>query len=215
MNSVLFVRPCHDDVTAYLFFYSKELVNLSLSKGFPTLNREKADASKEIIISTLSKKDPAFIMFNGHGSPDSICGHNDEVIIQEGDNHFLLKNKIVYSLSCSSAAGIGMEVSDEKSTFIGYLHDFGLGMDTRCQASIHRDERAKMFLEPSNLLVQSLLKGNSAQEAVEKAKELMKRNLSLLRTDSAPDAKDYIPYLFNNYIALTVLGKGEACLSLS
>jgi len=212
MNSTLFVRPCHDDVTAYLFFYSKELVSTSLRKGFPTLNREKANASKEIIISTIAKKDPAFIMFNGHGNPDAICGHNDEIMIHRGSNHFLLKNRIVYSLSCSSAVGIGTEVGDENSTFIGYLHDFGLGMDTRCQASIQRDERAKMFLEPSNLLVQSILKGNSAKEAAEKAKELMKKNLSLLRTDSAPDAKDYVPYLFNNYIALTVLGNEQAAL---
>jgi len=59
----------------------------------------------------------------------------------------------------------------------------------------------------------STLKGNSAKEAAEKAKELMKKNVSLLRTDSAPDAKDYIPYLFNNYIALTVLGNGQVSLS--
>ncbi len=214
MNPVLFVRPYHDDVTAYLFFYSKELVRVSLSKGFSTLNREKAAASKEIVLGIIHKKNPAFIMFNGHGNPDTICGHNDEVIIHRGSNHLLLKKKIVYSLSCSSAAGIGMEVGDEQSTFIGYLHDFGVGMDTRCQASIRRDERARMFLEPSNLLVQSILKGNSAQEAAEKAKELMKKNLSLLRTDSAPDAKDYVPYLFNNYMALTVLGNTQASLSL-
>lgn len=214
MKPVLFVRPSYDDVTAYLFFYSKELVKMAMNKGFLTLNREKTNASKEVVIGIIQKKDPDFIMFNGHGNPDSICGHNDEIIINRGDNHSLLKNRMVYSLSCSSAAGIGMEVADGQTTFIGYLEDFGVGMDTRCQASIGQDDRARMFLEPSNLLVQSILKGNSAWQAAEKSKELMKKNLSLLRTDPAPDAKDYIPYLFNNYIALTVLGNTQASLSL-
>ncbi len=209
MAKALFVRPSHDDVTSYLYFYSKELVEYSNSHGLTTINKEKESATSEIIVPLIIKNDPSFIMFNGHGSPDLICGHNDEIIIQKKRNHHLLKDKLTYSLSCSSAAGIGSAVADDQTVFIGYSNEFALGMDINCQTSIFRDKRAKLFLEPSNLLVKSLLKGNSAKEAVDKAKELMKKNISLLRTDPFPDAKDYIPYLFNNYVILEVFGNSE------
>jgi hypothetical protein len=209
MAKTLFIRPSHDDVTSYLYHYSKGLVEDSRRRGFTTFNKEKESAAKGIVIPLIDKNDPSFIMFNGHGSPDLICGHNNEIIIQNGLNNVLLKNRLVYSLSCSSAAGIGFAVADENTAFIGYLDEFALGMDVNCQASVSHDQRAKLFLDPSNLLVKSLLKGNSAKEAVSKAKEQMKKNISLLRTDPFPDAKDYIPYLYNNYVVLDVLGNKE------
>jgi len=208
MKKTLFVRPAHDDVTSYLFYYSKELVEESKAKGFVTLNKEKV-AANATVVSIIDAQNPEFIMFNGHGNADLICGHNDEVLIRLGENEKLLKTKMIYALTCSSAAQLGRAVADEATTFIGYIDDFALGMDVHCQTSIHRDKRAKLFIEPSNLLVKCLLKGNSAQEAVTKAKEQMKRNISLLRTDPFPDAKDYIPYLFNNYQILEVMGKRE------
>ncbi len=212
MNKNLFVRPAHDEVTSYLHYYSKVLMKDSLDKGFITINKEKQDANKTIVTSIILKNKPKFIMFNGHGSPTIICGHKDEILIELGDNENLLKDKIVYSLSCSSAAELGRKVSNDKNTFIGFTEDFALGMDTNSQTSIHRDKRAKLFLEPSNLLVKSLLKGNSAIEAVKKAKEQMKKNISELRTDPFSDAKDYIPYLYNNYLFLEVLGNQEATI---
>ncbi|MBW6461510.1 MAG: hypothetical protein K0B07_00470 [DPANN group archaeon] len=84
--------------------------------------------------------------------------------------------------------------------------------DNNCQATIHRDNRANLFLEPSNLLVESILKGNSAKEAVLKAKTLMRRNISILKTDQFPDVKDYLPYLFNNYLILDIIGNESARL---
>ena len=74
------------------------------------------------------------------------------------------KDRIIYSLCCSSASEPGKAVGDDSTTFIGYVDDFALGMDTNSQATVYRDERAKLFPEPSNLLVKSLLKGNSAKE---------------------------------------------------
>ena len=212
MTKLLFVRPAHDDVTAYLYYYSKELLNEAERRGFISINKEKKEAVPGIIHQVIEKIRLSFIMFNGHGSPAMICGHNDEIIIQLGKNHHVLKNRITYSLTCSSAAGVGQEVADSDTTFIGYRDDFALGMDVHSQAAVHRDQRARLFLEPSNLLVKSLLKGNTAQEAVEKSRELIKRNISLLRTDPFPDAKDYIPYLFNNYLILEVLGNNQARL---
>lgn len=212
MKKTLFVRPSHDDVTAYLHFYSKDLMNDSAEKGFKTIDKEKESANKQIVTNIIKTQNPEFIMFNGHGSPTMICGHYDEPIIEAGKNQGLIKNKIVYSLSCSSALILGKSVGDGKSTFIGYVDEFALGMDTNNQITIYKDERARLFLEPSNLLVKSLLKGNTAKDAVIKAKNLMKLNISKLKTDPSPDAKDYLPYLFNNYLILEIMGNDSATL---
>jgi len=198
----LFVRPRHDDVVTYLHHYSDDLVKISDSKGFKTLNKEKEQTTKEIVTNIISKNKPNFIMFNGHGNENCICGHNDEPLIELDKNHNLLGNKITYALACSSASKLGKKVGNDKTTFIGYGDDFALGMDTNCQASIKRDKIAKFFLEPSNLLVKSILKGNLISEAMAKSKELMKANISKLRTDPFLNATDYIPYLYNNYLVL-------------
>ena len=210
MEKILFVRPAHDDVTSYLFYYSKQLLKEAELKGFKVLNKEKEKANFKVITEIIETINPRFIMFNGHGNSRTICGHKDEALIVLDKNHRLLEKKMIYSLSCSSAAELGKGVANEETTFIGYVDEFALGMDGQSQTTIQRDERAKLFLEPSNSLVQSLLKGNSAHEAVKKAKELMKQNISKLRTDPFPDAKDYLPYLFNNYAVLEVLGNKEA-----
>ena len=207
--SNLFICPSHDDVTAYLWHYCKELVEESEQRGFDTLFKDKKNACFKIVIPIIQHKHPSFIMFNGHGSPDLICGHNDEILIKYGQNHELLNRKLVYSLSCSSASVLGSLIGNDQTTFIGYTQEFAVGMDTNSQASIRRDNRAKLFLEPSNLLVKSLLKGNSAQKSIEKAKSLMRQNLSKLRTDTSPDAKDYVPFLFNNYLALSLFGDAQ------
>ena len=209
MKTTLFVRPAHDDVTSYLYYYSKVLLDES-NKSFVTINKEKEDANKKVVTSVIERKNPDFIMFNGHGNSTVICGHQDKVIVEKDKNHNLIKDRIIYSLSCSSASELGKAVGDNTTTFIGYVDDFALGMDTNSQAAVHRDKRAKLFLEPSNLLVKSLLKGNSAKDAVKKAKDLMKENISKLRTDTSLDAKDYIPYLYNNYFILEIMGDEHA-----
>lgn len=212
MKTTFFVRSAHDAVTSYLFFYSKELVEESNLRGFRTINKKKQDANKLAVTTIIKKENPAFIMFNGHGNSPIICGHDDEILIQQDVNDFLLRNKITYSFTCKSADGIGRNVADSTTTFIGYVEDFALGMDVNSQASVMRDKRAKLFLEPSNLLVKSILKGNAISEAVSKAKKLMKKNISILRTDPFPDSKDYIPYLFHNYLSLEAFGNKEAML---
>lgn len=211
MKTILFSRPRHDDVMAYLYHYSKKLVQISTEKGNNTINKEKTDANKNIVTSVISNSNPELIMFNGHGNDSAICGHNDEIIIRK-ENCTLLKNKITYALSCASASKLGPLVGDKNSAFIGYDDDFALGMDRNSQAAVHRDTRARLFLEPSNILMESLLKENTVQEAVSKAKQKIKENISKLKTDPFPDAKDYIPYLYNNYLALTAIGNNELSL---
>lgn len=212
MACVLFSRPTHDGQMAYLHYYSKELVEFASSRNHKTINKEGTDANREIITNVIQKQKPHFICFNGHGSPDVICGHKNEIIISSKENPEILSNKITYSLSCSSALSLG-EISINKGAiaFIGYKMDFALGKDPDKEAAPSKDKIAKLFLEPSNILVTSILKGNKLKDAVKKSKDQMKENvLYLSTTDDFPEAKHYAPFLFGNYIGLTICGNEDA-----
>lgn len=212
MACVLFSRPCDDITISYLYYYSKELVSESDHLGHKTINKEKKDANKEIILSIIKNQKPELIMFNGHGSPEEICGHKQEVIISAGKNPQVLKKAIVYSLSCSSALILGPKsVENGAISFIGYELDFAIGKDSDSEASPKHDKIAKLFIEPSNILFSSLLNRKSVEACVKKARKKMKDNIDYLHTtDSFPEAIYYAPFLFGNYLGLVAHGDKDA-----
>ena len=207
MSSILFSRPSHDTTLAYLYYSSKKLIKLSQGKGHRTINREKQHANKKEILSIIKKQKPDFIMFNGHGSQDIIAGHKNEIIIS-GNNPQVLSDTITYSLTCSSGGKLGkLVVAKGGIRFIVYENDFNLGKDPDREASPRRDKIAKLFLEPSNILVKSLIEGFSVKKAVEKTKEKMEENIWYLgNTKEFPEAQFYAPFLFWNYLSLVVHG---------
>jgi len=215
MACILFSRPADDVTLNYLYYYSKELVNLSNSLGHKTINKEKEKANKNTILSLIINQKPILIMFNGHGSSEVICGHNQEVIVDSKENPEVLKNSITYALACSSALILGLKSIEKNAIcFIGYKSDFALGKDPDSEASPRYDKVAKLFLEPSNILVSLLLKGNNVRKSIEKAKEEMMKNIWYLQTtNSFPEAIHYAPFLFSNYSSLVPLGNEDASIN--
>lgn len=212
-SCVLFSRPCFDSQTSYLYAHSKELVTLSKTQGHKTINKEGVFATRKIISEVIKKLKPDFIFFNGHGSPELICGHKNDILISI-KNINELNGTITYSLSCSSALGLGdLSVSKGAKTFIGYSIDFALGRDPEREAVPGKDKIAKLFLEPSNILVASILKGNKVSEAVSKSRKKMEENISYLATTGDfPNAEHYAPFLYGNYIGLSVHGDANASI---
>lgn len=107
MNKCLITRPNHDKVTNYLFHWSKEIMTNSYDREIYFLDLKGEDANKVKVESYIKKQNPRTIFFNGHGSDKEICGFKDEILIEINKNEELLKDKIVYSLSCSSAKELG------------------------------------------------------------------------------------------------------------
>ena len=213
---VLFSRPSDDVTLSYLFYYSKELVDISNGLGHKTINKEIKDANKEVLISIIMKQSPKLIMFNGHGSPTEICGHKQEVIVSSEENPEALKDTITYALSCSSAAILGPRSVEKGATcFIGYDSDFTLGKDPDSEASPKHDKITKLFLEPSNILFKSLLEGKKVRTSIEKAKEKMKENIDYLHTtNNFSEAIYYAPFLFANYLGLVAHGNTDSFITL-
>jgi len=171
MARVLFSRPRHDVTLEYLYHYSKELVKLSKDLNHNTINKEHREANKNIVIKAIRGFKPNLIMFNGHGSPEVVCGHNNEPIISSKENPEVLANTITYSFSCSSASVLGEEaVKKGAICFVGYEFDFALGKDPDSEAAPSKDKIAKLFMEPSNLLFKNILEGSSVKYAMQKSK---------------------------------------------
>ncbi len=213
MAIILFSRPDHDQIITYLYMYSRKLVEYAKQKSHNVLNEEKINANKNRITGVIKKKKPDLIMFNGHGDEKTICGHNNQPLIELGKNHYLLKSAIVYCLSCKSALELGKKsVEDGTTTFIGYEDDFALGRDTRYDSTPSKDKIGNLFLGPSNLLMESLIKGNVTGEAVEKCKNRMKEDISRLRTSSEQNEQDALPYLYSNYACLAIHGDNSASI---
>ena len=200
MSCILFSRPDYDSTLAYLYYYSKELVNYAKNKKHKILNREKEQANKFEIINLIKKQKPDFIVFNGHGDPDKIAGHKNEIIISK-TNPEVLSGTIVYSLTCSSGQKLGkLIVAKGGICFIGYDEDFNLGKDPNSEAVPRRDKIAKLFLEPSNILVKSLIDGESI------------KIWYLSTTKDFPEAPFYAPFLFGNYMSLISYGDDEVSI---
>jgi len=172
MAKCLITRPNHDKVTSYLFMWSKEILEESYPVMPIFLDLRGSDANREKVESYLKKQNPEFVLFNGHGTDSCICGFKDEMLIESKRNEELLKGRIVYSLSCSSAKVLGKDAI-EKGTeaFIGYDNAFMLYTDSERETTPLKDNIAGSFLRSSNRLSISLLKGKTAEEASNRSKE--------------------------------------------
>ena len=125
--------------------------------------------------------------------------------MKEKKNNELLNSRLVYARSCWSATSLGKACSN--GCFIGYNVPFKFFINEDWSAKPLNDNTAKMFLEPSNMVVSSLLKSNTTKESVEKSVNMSKKNMmKLLNEQKEPGAMASIMLLWNNMQGLTVIG---------
>lgn len=187
MAKQFFATFPNDDLTlSYLFNYGKEVVGFAESRGVDAVKFEHGKAVRRNVESFLSANNPGLVYFTGHGSDNSVCGYKQEPIIVSGENERLLKSKIIYSLSCSSASVLGEEaVGKGAKAFIGYKDDFVFLFDKNKTLTPLKDEIARNFLEPSNALILSLLKGNAVEKAFDISQKSFEKKISKLLTSEA------------------------------
>lgn len=210
MSKILVTRPEYDYPTRYISTWAKKIVDLANKKG-SALDLPKQKANKKLVESMLQKHDPPLVFFNGHGSEDCVMGQDDEVLIKAGENDKALAGKIVYSLSCSSAAVLGpASVKNGASAYIGYEKYFALLYEESKRMHCHEDKLAELFLEPSNQVMVSLIKGNTVQKSYESAKNSFKKNIRKLLTSTSSPHSVSVPYLLWDLQAFTYVGNGVA-----
>jgi len=218
MNKILLVtRPKYDDGTGYLHYYA----SLVLKKA-DELNLDKKDFSGEATNSKnvsdfINKKHPKLIFVNGHGDSDSLEGHEGEVLFSINKNIHLLKDKLVYARACHAGLSFGEKMTEKNNgCFIGYNTPFSFWIDERYSATPSKDSIARLFLEPSNEIMNSLIRGHNSITSHEKSKKLMIDNMKkILKMNERkePGAMGWLEVLWNNFEGQVLHGNEEFSLN--
>ena len=200
---MIITRPNHDEATKYLFRWSQKVIATAKKLKIPVIDLKGKRANRKELTKSVKKTSPDFIFINGHGNDDLVTGYNNQILVKVGDNEKLFSGAIVYSRSCRSAAKLGKScVKKGTHAYLGYTDDF-----------IFYNDRVAKFLKPSNLIATSLLKGDTAGEADQKAKGAFFKIIQELKaTGVAEKERELIPYLQWDMEKQVCLGDNNARL---
>ena len=168
--------------------------------------------NKQNFMNIIETQDPEFVFFNAHGDEKVIYGDKvsgkEEALVEENKNHEVLNSRLVYARACWASSSLGKACKG--GCFVGYTVPFCFFINENWSAKPLNDHTARIFLEPSNLIVSSLLKGNTVKESVDKSLNLSKKNiLKLLKEEEEPGATASVMLLWNNMNALDISGNKE------
>lgn len=198
MNNVLITRPRHEATTNYLYYFAGEILDVNKKKNYAKIvDLKDTRANRKEFESVINKVNPSIIMLNGHGDTDTVTGHDNKPLLQLGENEQILHGKVVYALSCSSAKNLGREsVKKGAAAYLGYDDSFIFTYNEKYISKPLQDKTARLFLEPSNTLALSLLKGSTPKQAYKKSQHGFKKNIrKLLTSESLQEDKSHLPWL--------------------
>jgi len=206
---ILITRPNHDLATTYLCAFSEEIINFCFKKNVKCVDLKGEKATKKIFDSYIKKNKPRFIFLNGHGSESEIGGFDNEILINKYQSDY--SRSIIFSRSCQSANKLGLLlVNGGLEAFIGYKKNYVVMLLRKRNTTPVLDSIAKLFLEPSNLIAMSLIKGNSVKEADQKSRRALIKNLREVLSSKMRDRDDVAAYLFHDLNCQTIIGNIDA-----
>jgi len=212
-RGIIITLPRYDEVTEYLSLYSYQIEDAANENGIEIKSLRNNEANKREFEKVINKLDYNMIIFNGHGSASSIEG-NKEIIIEMGINDSLIKDRIVYARSCHAALVLGKKCTENtrEGCFVGYDRPFQFYVNIQWTGSPLKDNIARLFLEPSNLLPISMIKGNPAGSANENSKKSILKNIKKILRNNDEDSYKIAEALWNNHEGQIVLGNPEVKL---
>lgn len=196
-NNFLITRSNYDITTNYLYYWASLTIAEAQRRNFTAIDLKGKRANRKELESVVQKTKPVLIFLNGHGDSNTITGHDNQVLVQLGENESLFDGKIVYALSCCSAKKLGQHcVISGTKTFLGYDDDFIFMLEEKNITRPLQDKTAELFLAPSNQVIVSLLKGNTVREAYQRSQQAFRKNMRKYLTSETPQKeKEILPYL--------------------
>jgi len=196
-KTILVTLPNHDLTTNYISSWAQKVIKIAKKKSLKTVALKNKRAKKSEFISINKKIKPQLIFLNGHGDYDLVAGQDNEVLVKAGDNERCLSGKITYALSCRSAKTLGkISVRHGAKAYLGYNEDFVFNYDLKKISRPLNDKIGELFLEPSNLVVSSLLKGHNAGESWENSQNDFKRKaITIITSKDKVMINTYLPNL--------------------
>lgn len=182
---MIVTRPEHDLTTRYIAHWAEAVIVEARAKQIDVVDLQRNAANRREFEGRARKLRPEFIFLNGHGADDRVCGHDNESLV-DGRNEALLDGTVTYAVSCSSAKILGRSATrDNRSSYIGYEDEFVFPCDPSCTTRPLNDQRAKPFMEFSNAIPRTLLKGGTCADAVQRAKRVAGRFIRLMLSSAA------------------------------
>lgn len=214
MNKGLIITlPRHEYAVEYLTISSKSIILEANKKNLKVKELKGEDANQKNFEAFIKNLNYKLVVFNGHGSEDTITGHDNNPLVQFGVNDSLLQGRITYARSCWAACVLGKEsMKRGKGCFIGYALPFMFYIDDQWRANPHKDKVAPIFLEPSNLVPISIIKGNVAFQAHENSKKQILKTIKKILRAGSDEAFLFAEKLWNNYNGQVIYGNKEAKL---
>lgn len=215
MSRILLVTNAHhDNPTEYLSSWFETVINIAKNQSdVKIIELKKEQANKKAVADIITRENPQLVIFNGHGSDNSIGGFAHEILIKCDDNEILLSGKIVHSMACKCAKILGNKcITIGTKCFIGYKENFNLwktGQETK-EGQL-KDEMAGLFLKPAYEAIIALVQGNSTGEAYKKSQAMYKENILALVTSKNTHFSTVIAgSLYHNFLHQVCLGDQSA-----
>ena len=191
--TILITNQNHDITTSYLYYYTKEINDFAIKEiGSKPLYLEGSRLNRQTVTSIIKDQNPKLVLLNGHGDHNKIFGNkiyrsSEPEVIFEGDvNHSILSRRLIYARSCWAGKSLGPKIVSNRGCFIGYVTPFEFWNDENLSTNPAKDKTAYLFLDPSNEVARSLIKGIGASESAEKFKVLCKKNILKLLNNNQP-----------------------------
>lgn len=189
-KTVLITRPEYDAPTLYLSKWSEKIIDEANAKGVRVIDLHRDKANKKRVVGTLEKTSTKLVIFNGHGSDTAVYGQDNEIILETLDTK-AVKDKIIYARACRAASILGNNsIASGAISFLGYTEDFIFFRTRNSESQPLKDKTAEQFLEPSNYIPISLLKGRTTSEANSRSKNFFRKNIEKLIV-AGPTYSDY------------------------
>ncbi len=171
-KGILITRPNYDKITSYLHDFCKGVIDRAKAGGgVYIIDLEGNKAIRINLEKSINKDKPSLVFLNGHGNKRQVAGHKEEIIL-DIDNIHLMKDKIVYALSCDSLEDLG-ELSIDKGVkaYIGYKARFMLVIDPSWDTNPSKDKNALPFRRGCCALIESLIAGRTVKESIDFTKD--------------------------------------------
>jgi hypothetical protein len=210
MSRILLVSNAHHDVqTQYLTSWFEKVVEVAKRQAdIEIVEIKKTEASKKNLVATIEREKPQLVVFNGHGTEETVCGFEGQVLVGCNDNESLLSGKIVHSMACRCASMLGPRcVALGTRCFIGYKEDFELWSARReSREEQQKDQMAGLFLDPAFEVLIALVEGATTGEAYARSQKKYKENiLALIASSNKQHSTEIAASLYSNL-------KNQVCL---
>ena len=204
----LITRPRSDYLTNLIFHLCDDVLAVARSKKYRIYQLDAEKANKKLFDSYTRKNKPSVVFLNGHGNMNCVTGHNEEVILGVGDGDDSLPDAIVYARSCDAAVSLAPAlIENGTKAFLGYKRKYYLASSMDRVSKPRDDKLAKRFIEPANLAVTAILKGNTVEEADKRSKfEMMKNVFSMLSSAATDEERSAAPLLYSNIKNQVIVG---------